>query len=57
MWKPVWKWLEEVDRRTGRRRRVGAVCRCCATDADGLAASPAAVVARENAAACENAWA
>ena len=31
MWKPVWKWLEEVDRLTGRRMRVGALCRACSS--------------------------
>lgn len=29
LWKPVWKWLEEVDRLTGSRVRLGPLCRAC----------------------------
>lgn len=29
LWKPIWKWLEEVDRLTGQRIRLGGLCRGC----------------------------
>jgi hypothetical protein len=40
MWKPVWKWLEEVDRLTGRRLRIGALCRACSECGDVVALLP-----------------